>query len=140
LDADEVRLNLSKGLGFTKEDRSTNVRRIGYAGHLISKHGGVGLIANIAPYEADRAANRKLIEQYAGYFEVFVDTHIDECEKRDCKGLYKQAKAGTIQNFTGVSDPFEAPKTPELHIDGTQDIEKSIHQIITVVKSKGYLE
>jgi len=111
LDADVIRTHLSKGLGFSKEDRSMNVRRIGYVASEIVRHGGVVLVANIAPFEEDRAWNRKLISQYGNYVEYFVDTPVEVCEERDVKGLYKAARAGTLKNFTGVSDPFEVPLT-----------------------------
>jgi sulfate adenylyltransferase len=111
LDADEIRTNLSKGLGFSKEDRSTNVRRIGYVASEIVRHGGIVLVANIAPYEEDREYNKRLISMYGKYVEIFVDTPLDVCEERDVKGLYKQARAGTIKGFTGISDPFEKPIT-----------------------------
>jgi sulfate adenylyltransferase len=109
LDADEIRTHLSKGLGFTKEDRSTNVRRIGYVASEIVKHGGIVVVANIAPYKEDRDFNNQLISKYGKYIEFFVDTPIEVCEERDVKGLYKAAKAGTIKGFTGISDPFERP-------------------------------
>lgn len=110
LDGDIVRRNLSKGLGFSKEDRSINVRRIGYVASEIVKHGGIVICANIAPYDADRLANRKLIEGIGGeYIEIYVDTPLSVCEKRDVKGLYKLAREGKIDKFTGISDPFEEP-------------------------------
>jgi sulfate adenylyltransferase len=109
LDADEIRTNLSKGLGFSKEDRSANVRRIGYVCSEIVRHGGIVLVANIAPYQADRDYNKKLITRYGKYHEIFVDTPVEVCEKRDLKGLYKLAREGSIPNFTGISDPFERP-------------------------------
>jgi len=109
LDADIVRTHLSKGLGFSREDRSLNVRRIGYVASEIVKHGGICIVANIAPYAEDRAFNRALISEYGEYVEVFVDTPIEECERRDVKGLYAAARAGKIAAFTGVSDPFEVP-------------------------------
>lgn len=140
LDADEIRTNLSKGLGFSKEDRSTNVRRIGYAASLIVRHGGVAMIANIAPYKEDRTYNRKLIEQYGGYFEIFVDTKLEECEGRDCKGLYKAAREGKIASFTGISDPFEAPEKAEVTLDGAQPVEKSIEQVLTAIRAQGYID
>ena len=126
LDADIVRQHLSKGLGFSKEDRSTNVQRIGYVASEIVKHNGVCIVANIAPYQEDRDANRKMIESIGGkYIEIFVDTDIATCRTRDVKGLYKAADAGTIKNFTGVSDPFEVPQTPEYIIkDNKVDYEK----------------
>ena len=109
LDADIIRTHLSKGLGFSKEDRSMNVRRIGYVASEIVRHGGIVLVANIAPFEEDRAFNKRLITQYGNYVEFFVDTPVEVCEERDVKGLYKAARAGTLKNFTGVSDPFEVP-------------------------------
>ena len=114
LDADEIRRHLSKGLGFSREDRSTNVRRIGYVASEIVKHGGIVIVANIAPYEEDRQCNREMISAHGAYMEVFVDTPIETCEKRDVKGLYKAARAGTLANFTGVSDPFEVPTRSDL--------------------------
>jgi sulfate adenylyltransferase len=109
LDADVIRTHLSKGLGFSKEDRSMNVRRIGYVASEIVRHGGIVIVANIAPYEEDRQYNRNLISAYGKYIEFFVDTPIEVCEERDVKGLYKLARAGTLKGFTGVSDPFEIP-------------------------------
>jgi sulfate adenylyltransferase len=109
LDADEIRTHLSKGLGFSKEDRSMNVRRIGYVASEIVRHGGIVLVANIAPYEEDRQFNKNLISQHGTYLEVFVDTSLEECERRDVKGLYALARAGKITQFTGISDPYERP-------------------------------
>lgn len=131
LDADIIRTNLSKGLGFSKEDRSTNVRRIGFVAAEIVKHQGIVVIANIAPYEEDRQYNKDYISQYGNYYEIFVDTPLIECEKRDCKGLYKMARCGKIQNFTGVSDPFEIPKNPSILVNGTDDIDFIINKIVT---------
>ena len=111
LDADVIRTNLSKGLGFSKEDRSMNVRRIGYVASEIVKHGGIVIVANIAPFEEDRAFNKKMIEQYGSYVQFYVDTPLEVCESRDVKGLYKAARNGTIKQFTGISDPFEVPTT-----------------------------
>ena len=123
LDADIIRTHLSKGLGFSKEDRSMNVRRIGYVASEIVKHGGIVIIANIAPYENDREFNRKLISTYGSYVQFFVDTPLDECERRDVKGLYAAARNGKLQQFTGISDPFEIPTTgisiPLMSIDDT---------------------
>ena len=117
LDADIVRLNLSKGLGFSKQDRSINVRRIGYVASEIVKHGGIVIVANIAPYEEDRNFNRKQISQYGKYIEIFVNTSIEVCEKRDTKGIYKLAKEGKITNFTGINDPFEKGSTSDIILD-----------------------
>ena len=109
LDADVIRTHLSKGLGFSKEDRSMNVRRIGYVASEIVRHGGIVIVANIAPFAEDRAFNRCLISQHGRYVEIFCDTSLETCANRDVKGLYKAAFAGTLKNFTGVSDPFESP-------------------------------
>jgi sulfate adenylyltransferase len=128
LDADEIRTHLSKGLGFSRADRSTNVRRIGYVASEIVKHGGIVVVANIAPYEEDRQYNRRLIETYGSYTEVFVDTPIETCEKRDVKGLYKAARAGTLANFTGVSDPFEVPKTADLILE-TKSLNEQVETV-----------
>ena len=111
LDADVIRTNLSKGLGFSKEDRSMNVRRIGYVASEIVKHGGIVIVANIAPFEEDRQFNEKLIRQYGTYVQFYVDTPLEVCESRDVKGLYKAARDGKIKQFTGISDPFEVPTT-----------------------------
>tara|TARA_B100000674_G_C37898048_1_gene942312 strand:+ start:102 stop:1673 length:1572 start_codon:yes stop_codon:yes gene_type:complete len=114
LDGDVVRHNLSKGLGFSKEDRSTNVRRIGFVANEIVKHGGIVISANIAPYNEDRLVNRNLIESNGGkYCEIWMNTPLEECEKRDVKGLYKLAREGKIKQFTGISDPFEEPTQPD---------------------------
>ncbi|AVL94843.1 adenylyl-sulfate kinase [Moumouvirus australiensis] len=122
LDGDIVRLNLSKGLGFSKEDRSTNVRRIGYVCSEIARHGGICVVANIAPYISDRIYNKELIESVgAHYIEIFIDTSTVECEKRDVKGLYKLAREDKIK-LTGINDPFDIPNNPDIHINGTDDL------------------
>jgi sulfate adenylyltransferase len=129
LDGDVIRQNLSKGLGFSKEDRSTNVRRIGYLASEIVKHGGICIIANIAPYNDDRNYNRNLISQYGEYIEIYVKTDINVCEKRDCKGLYKLAKEGKLKNFTGIDDPFEEPQNCEFILDGNNNLDENINLI-----------
>jgi sulfate adenylyltransferase len=134
LDADEIRTHLSKGLGFSKEDRSMNVRRIGYVASEIVRHGGIVLVANIAPYEEDRAANRSMISQHGSYLEVFVDTSLDTCESRDVKGLYKAARAGTIKQFTGISDPFEVPT--KAHVIREQNIDAANQEVWDLVAKK----
>lgn len=133
LDADIVRSKLSKGLGFTKEDRQTNVRRIGYVASEIVKHGGIVIIANIAPYEEDRLHNRREISQYGKYVEIFVNTPINTCEKRDVKGMYKLARAGKILNFTGINDPFENGNSADFIFENNEEItslEKNVNIII----------
>ena len=117
LDADVIRTHLSKGLGFSREDRSMNVRRIGYVASEIVKHGGLVVVANIAPFKEDRMFNKKLISAGGDYFQLYVNTPISECERRDVKGLYAGARAGTIKNFTGVSDPFEVPDDSFLDLE-----------------------
>ncbi len=139
LDGDIVRTHLSKGLGFSREDRSTNVRRIGYVASEIVKHGGICIAANIAPYRDDRAVNRELIGSNGGYFEVYVDTPLEICERRDVKGLYAAARAGKIKEFTGISDPYEEPVKPEITIEGTGDIGQNIEAVLNAVRTAGYL-
>ena len=135
LDADEIRTHLSKGLGFSRADRSTNVRRIGYVASEIVKHGGICVVANIAPYEEDREFNRRLISGCGNYLEVFVDTTLEVCESRDVKGLYKAARAGTVTNFTGISDPFENPLKSEIQT-GTGSIDESLDLVWAAVAKK----
>jgi len=115
LDGDEVRENLSKGLGFSKEDRDTNIRRIAYVAKLVSRSGGVAITAAISPYRSVRDEARTLI---GNFVEVYVRCPLDVLVKRDTKGLYAKALRGEIPNFTGIGAPYEAPEAPELRIDG----------------------
>ncbi|QKF94091.1 bifunctional sulfate adenylyltransferase/adenylylsulfate kinase [Fadolivirus algeromassiliense] len=140
LDADTIRQNLSKGLGFSKEDRSTNVQRIGYVAHEIVKHRGICLVANIAPYQSDRQKNRNLISQYGKYIQVYVKTELEICEQRDCKGLYRLARQGIIKEFTGISDPFEEPNESEIIVNGNDNIELNIEVIINKLKELQLLD
>ncbi len=140
LDGDNVRKNLNKGLGFDRESRSINVRRIGYVASEIVKHGGIVICANIAPYADDRNFNRKIISKYGGYYEVFVDTPLYICEKRDTQGLYKLARKGIIKNFTGISDPFEKPENPELVLKNYYDIKHNVKKILDLLRSDGYIK
>lgn len=114
LDGDVVRTNLSKGLGFSKEDRDTNILRIGWVCHLLVRNGVISIAAAISPYREIRDKNRALI---GNFIEVFVDAPIEECEKRDTKGLYKKARAGELKGFTGIDDPYEPPLNPEVTLD-----------------------
>jgi sulfate adenylyltransferase len=141
LDGDVIRQNLSKGLGFSKEDRSTNVRRIGYVASEIVKHGGIVFCSNIAPYEDDREFNRSLIGSLGHYIQVHVNTSLDECENRDVKGLYKLARKGVIKQFTGINDPFEIPLNNEITIDGSTNISLSdnIDTIISFLIEKNII-
>jgi adenylylsulfate kinase len=114
LDGDEVREHLSKGLGFSKADRDENIRRIGWVAAVLARNGVVSVTAAISPYRAVRDEVRGWIDNFV---EIHVATSLEECEARDVKGLYARARAGEIAEFTGVSDPYEAPETPELRID-----------------------
>jgi sulfate adenylyltransferase len=140
LDGDIVRTHLSSELGFSKEHRSLNIRRIGFVASEITKHRGIVICAPIAPYSQDRLLNRQLISPLGGYVEFHIKTPIEECEKRDRKGLYQKARQGLIKGFTGIDDPYEAPNNPELAIDTTNIIpEDAANQIIKYLKSEGYL-
>ncbi len=141
LDGDIVRRELSKGLGFSKEDRDTNVERIGYVASEITKAGGVAICAPIAPYAGPRARNRAAISEVGGYMLVHINTPIEVCEARDRKGLYAKARAGIIPEFTGVSDPYEEPLDAELAID-TTDItpDQAADQILAHLRTEGYLD
>ena len=127
LDGDEVRTNLSKGLGFSKEDRDTNIKRIGYVCKLLTRNGVVAVSAAISPYREIRDYNRAQIEHF---IEIYVKCSIEELTRRDVKGLYKKALAGEIQNFTGVSDPYEPPLRPEITIDSERQSEQQSTRII----------
>jgi sulfate adenylyltransferase len=118
LDGDEVRKHLSRGLGFSREDRNANVTRIGYVASEIVRHGGIAVCAPIAPYADARSEARSLVEAHGDFIEIHVATALEVCEARDRKGLYAQARAGTITHFTGISDPYEEPVQPEVRIDG----------------------
>lgn len=138
LDGDIVRTNLSKGLGFTKTDRSLNVRRIGYVASLVVKHDGICITANIAPYLEDRKVNYELIKENGNMVQIWINTPLSECENRDIKGLYKLARSGVIKQFTGISDPFEEPTESDIILDGTQDLEVLAKQVIDYLKEKKY--
>ena len=140
LDGDIVRLHLSKGLGFTPEDRSLNVRRIGFVAAEVVKHNGIAVTANIAPFEEDRKYNRDLITSNGGkYIEVFVDSSIETCEKRDVKGLYALARKGVVKEFTGISSPFEEPKDAEIVLDGNNTLEKNVDIVIQYLDANGLI-
>jgi len=134
VDADEIRRHLSKGLGFSPQDRSTNVRRIGYVASLVVKNGGVCVVANIAPYKTDRDFNRDMIAQYGPYVEVFVNTPLEVCETRDIKGLYKAAREGKIKQFTGISDPYDAPADAEIVVDGSADLNECVDHVMNKLR------
>ena len=141
LDGDLVRKNLSSELGFSKEHRDINIRRIGYVASEITKNGGIAICAPIAPYTATRRAVRELIEELGAFVEIHVATSLEECERRDRKGLYKLAREGKIKEFTGISDPYEEPKMPELRIE-TEDTEVDYcaQQVLLKLESMGLIE
>jgi adenylylsulfate kinase len=139
LDGDNVRHGLNKNLGFSPEDRTENIRRIGEVAKLFSEAGAIVFTSFISPYRADRDAVRELMP--AGDFvEVYVAASLDTCESRDVKGLYKKARAGEIREFTGISAPYEEPERPELVIDtNRQSVEESVRQVVAWLEDKGYL-
>jgi adenylylsulfate kinase len=138
LDGDIVRTNLSKGLGFSKEDRDTNILRIGFVAHLLSRNGVAVITAAISPYRDIRDQNRALIVDFV---EVYAKCTIEELTRRDVKGLYEKAIRGEIKNFTGVSDPYEEPLTPEITVDTEKEtVEESLAKILAYLESKGYIE
>ncbi|MEM9429865.1 MAG: bifunctional sulfate adenylyltransferase/adenylylsulfate kinase [Pseudomonadota bacterium] len=140
LDGDVVRKNLSSELGFSKEHRDLNIRRIGYVASEITKNGGIAICAPIAPYTATRKAVREDIEHYGTFVEIHVATPIEECERRDRKGLYKLAREGKIKEFTGISDPYEVPEGPELVLDTTNlEVDYCAQQVILKLESLGLI-
>ena len=140
LDGDVVRKHLSSELGFSKEHRDLNIKRIGYVASEITKNGGIAICAPIAPYSATRRIVRERIEQYGAIIEVHVATSVEECERRDRKGLYKLAREGKIKEFTGISDPYEAPESPELRLDTEGlDVDHCAHQVLLQLESMGLI-
>lgn len=137
LDGDEVRRHLSKGLGFSKEGRDTNIRRIGFVAELLTRNGIVAITTAISPYREIRDENRALIGRFV---EVFVDCPVEECIKRDAKGLYKKAIAGEIKQFTGISDPYQPPLCPEVHLHSDrQSVEECVERIMDKLKELRYI-
>lgn len=138
LDGDEVREHLSRGLGFSREDRDTNVARIGFVAHLLARNGVFAVTAAIAPYRAARAHCREL----AGprFVEVYLSTPLEECARRDVKGLYKRALAGELPHFTGVSDPYEPPEAPELELRTEQlPLDECVARVLAALRARGLL-
>ena len=139
LDGDNIRMGLNKNLGFSADDRAENIRRIGEVAKLFADAGVITATAFISPYLADRDKVRALMGQ-GGFIEVYVNASLETCEARDPKGLYKKARAGEIKNFTGISDPYEAPVNPELVLDSnTKGIDELSNEVIAFLKSEGYL-
>ena len=140
LDGDVVRKHLSSELGFSKEHRDINIKRIGYVASEITKNGGIAICAPIAPYTATRRAVREMVEHCGAFIEVYIATSVEECERRDRKGLYKLAREGKIKEFTGISDPYEAPTTPELRLDTENvEVDHCAHQVILKLEQMGLI-
>jgi sulfate adenylyltransferase len=139
LDGDVVRTHFSEGLGFSKEDRDAHVQRIGYVASEIARHGGLAVCATVSPYRAARNDVRSLFNA-EHYMEVYVDTPIEVCETRDTKGLYAQARRGEIQGFTGIDDPYEVPRHPEIQIDTINHTpEENAHSILKLLVERGFV-
>src|SRR5262245_51967672 len=140
LDGDTVRTNLSKGLGFSKEDRDTNIERIGRVASRLTRQGGAVIAAAISPYEETRQKARRLVEEWGIFVEVHVAASVDECARRDVKGLYEKAFAGEIKGFTGVDDPYEVPANPELVLN-TEELEpeESAQLVIEKLEALGLI-
>ncbi|REJ97919.1 MAG: adenylyl-sulfate kinase [Planctomycetota bacterium] len=139
LDGDNIRHGLNKNLGFSPEDRTENIRRIGEVAKLFADSGHLVLTAFISPYRADRDAVRELLAD-GEFIEVFVNASLETCEKRDPKGLYKKARAGEIPGFTGIDAPYEAPEKPELVLDSdNKGIDELAQEVVNYLDEKGYL-
>lgn len=137
LDGDVVRTNLSKGLGFSQEDRDTNIRRIGFVAHLLSRNGVVAMTAAISPYRAIRDEIRAMEPNFV---EVYVTAPLEVCEGRDVKGLYAKARAGEIKGFTGIDDPYEEPVNPEIICyTERESVEESVKKVLTKLEQLGYI-
>jgi adenylylsulfate kinase len=138
LDGDEVRTHLSKGLGFSREDRDTNIARIAFVARLLAKHGVLVIVAAVSPYRAARDAARAAIGEFV---EIHVAPPLETCIERDVKGLYKKAIAGEIDRFTGISDPYEPPLSPELTIDTSKiTVDEGVDRIVSLLRERGYLD
>jgi adenylylsulfate kinase len=137
LDGDIVRTNLTKGLGFSKEDRDTNIRRIGFVSHLLTRNGVIVLVSAISPY---RAVREEVRETIGDFMEVYVSAPLEVCESRDVKGLYKRARSGEIKQFTGIDDPYEPPTNPEVNCEThNETLEESVNKVIGKLEELGYM-
>ncbi len=140
LDGDTVRTQLSKGLGFSKEDRDTNIERIGWVASRITRQGGAVIAAAISPYEETRQKARAMVEEFGPFVEVYVNASVDECARRDVNGLYAKAFAGEIKGFTGVDDPYEAPAKAEIVVDTeSTEPEEAAAQVIARLEELGHI-
>ena len=137
LDGDIVRENLTKGLGFSKEDRDTNIRRIGFVSHLLTRNGVIALVSAISPY---RDIRQEVRETIGDFVEVYINAPLNICESRDVKGLYARARAGEIKHFTGIDDPYEAPLNPDIECrTDLETIVESVAKILAYLEEKLYL-
>ena len=134
LDGDEVRKYLSKGLGFSKEDRDDNIRRIGYVAELLTRHGVITLVSVISPY---RSVRQEVRERIGNFIEIYVNAPLAVCEQRDVKGLYRKARSGEIHDFTGIDDPYEVPLSPEIecHTD-IETLEESVEKVLREIEPR----
>ena len=140
LDGDIIRTHLSQGLGFSQEDRELNITRVGFVAKEITRHHGIAVCALVAPFEKARSIVRQMVTEEGGFIEIYVATSLEVCETRDRKGLYKKARAGVVKQFTGISDPYEVPASPEIKIDtANSDPEVIIDLIIKQIKLLGYI-
>jgi adenylyl-sulfate kinase len=141
LDGDVVRTNLSRGLGFSKEDRDTNIRRIAFVCDLLSRNGVIAITAAIAPYARVRQESRQLVESHgSAYVEVFTSCSLQELVRRDVKGLYKKALAGELAHFTGVTDPYEEPEAPDVLVQSDKDtVEESFARVLAHLGERGLI-
>jgi adenylyl-sulfate kinase len=133
-----VRTHLSKGLGFSKEDRDAHIERVGWVASRLTRHGAAVIVAAISPYEETRRSARQMVEEFGPFVEVFVKASVEECARRDVKGLYAKAFAGEITGFTGVDDPYEEPVAPEIVVD-TEELEpeESARLIVARLEERG---
>ena len=137
MDGDIIRQNLTKGLGFSKEDRDENIRRIGFVSHLLTRNGVIVLVSAISPY---RAVRDEVRERIGSFLEVYVNAPLEVCEDRDVKGLYERARAGEIKGFTGIDDPYEEPINPELECRTDKEtLEESVEKVIAKLKELEYI-
>ncbi len=136
LDGDVVRTHLSKGLGFSKEDRDTNIERIGWVASRLTRYGAAVLVSAISPYEETRQKARELVEENGRFVEVFVATSVEECERRDPKGLYARARAGKLPGFTGVDAPYEPPEQPDFEFDtASEDGDDAVARLLEALRA-----
>ncbi|MEL6225129.1 MAG: adenylyl-sulfate kinase [Cyanobacteria bacterium J06626_14] len=137
LDGDIVRQNLTKGLGFSKEDRDENIRRIGFVSNLLTRNGVIVMVSAISPY---RAVRDEVRERIGDFIEVYANAPLEVCEERDVKGLYKKARSGEIKQFTGISDPYEAPLNPEVECrTDLESLEESTEKVLKKLEEMGYV-